>query len=111
MGLNGGGDLNNPYWQTWIWDSWNSSKTYDLVQRYMHRPAEALYHTTKDPFELSNLVDQPEHQVILDQLRSELDRWMKSQGDPGIDQDTHETHQAAKRGEHRYRPPSSTFNQ
>ncbi len=111
MGLNGGGDLNNPYWQTWIWDSWNSSKTYDLVQRYMHRPAEALYHTTKDPFELSNLVDQPEHQVILDQLRSELDRWMKSQGDPGVDQDTHETHQAAKRGEHRYRPPSSTFNQ
>ena len=49
MGVQGDGRLNNPYWQTWIWDSWESPRTYELVQRYMHRPAEAIYHTASDP--------------------------------------------------------------
>ena len=40
-----------------------------------------------------------------------LDEWLVEQGDPGIDQDTHETHQAAKRGDHRYRPPTHTAKQ
>lgn len=105
MGLRGDGDLNNPYWQTWIWDSWNSTKTYDLVQRYMQRPSEALYHTAKDPFELNNLVKQPEYQGLLSELRGELKNWLDQQGDPGLDQDTHESHQAAKQGNHRYRSP------
>jgi len=108
MGLRGAGELNNPYWQTWIWDSWNTPKTYDLVQRYMQRPAESLYHTASDPFELNDLISHPEHQAILEELRRELDEWLVEQGDPGVDQDTHETHQAAKRGNHRYRPPTQT---
>lgn len=111
MGLRGAGELNNPYWQTWIWDSWNTPKTYDLVQRYMQRPAESLYHTTSDPFELNDLISHPEHQAILQELRRELDEWLVEQGDPGIDQDTHETHQAAKRGDHRYRPPTHNAKQ
>lgn len=104
MGLRGDGELNNPYWQTWIWDSWNNTATYGLVQRFMQRPAEALYHTANDPFELNNVVDQPEYAMILDELRTELDSWLDRQGDPGVDQDTHESHQAAKQGQHRYRP-------
>ena len=78
-----------------------------LVQRYMNRPSEALYHTAEDPYELANLVDDESSAKILGELRDELDRWLVRQGDPGIEQDTPETHQAAKRGEHRFRPPVS----
>ncbi|MGI9474766.1 MAG: sulfatase family protein [Rubripirellula sp.] len=107
MGIQGDGRLNNPYWQTWVWDSWESPRTYDLVQRYMHRPAEALYHTASDPYELENLADVESTAAIKRTLSAELDRWLDSQGDPGVDQDTRESHQAAKRGEHRYRPSGS----
>lgn len=106
MGIKGDGLLNNPYWQTWIWDSWETPKTYDLVQRYMHRPAEAIYHTASDPYELENLADTESVKTVMRELSDELDRWLKSQGDPGVEQDTPETHQAAKRGQHRFRPPT-----
>lgn len=106
MGLRGSGALNNPYWQTWIWDSWNTPQTYDLVQRYMQRPPEALYHTKKDPYELENLIAEPQYEMILNELRQELDHWLKTQGDPGVEMDSHATHQAAKRGDHLFRPPT-----
>lgn len=106
MGVRGDGLLNNPYWQTWIWDSWETPRTYGLVQRYMNRPSEALYRTASDPYEMNNLIDADTSSGIANELRTELDRWLDSQGDPGIAQDTPESHQAAKRGKHRFRPPS-----
>ena len=105
MGIQGTGKLNNPYWQTWVWDSWQSPRTYELVQRYMHRPAEALYHTASDPYEMKNLASTESEAAIKAKLSNELDRWLALQGDPGVDQDTPQSHQAAKRGEHRYLPP------
>ena len=72
----------------------------------MHRPPEQLYHTSSDPYEMVNLIDSPSTATIKMELSAELDRWMKSQGDPGAEQDTPESHQAAKRGEHRFRPPT-----
>ena len=105
MGIQGTGKLNNPYWQTWVWDSWQSPRTYELVQRYMHRPAEALYHTASDPYEMKNLVSTESGAAIKTKLSKELDRWLALQGDPGVDQDTPQSHQAAKRGQHRYLPP------
>ena len=107
MGLQGDGLLNNPYWQTWVWDSWDSPRTYNLVQRYMHRPFEALYHTANDPYELQNLAETDTAAEAKAVLSAELDRWLASQGDPGIEQDTRESHQAAKRGQHRYRSPQT----
>ena len=106
MGVRGDGLLNNPYWQTWVWDSWESPETYTLVQRYMNRPAEALYHTASDPYELKNLIGTDSTKETLSALSRELDRWLVSQGDPGIEQDTPESHRAAKRGEHRFRAPT-----
>ena len=105
MGIQGNGRLNNPYWQSWIGES-NSPPIYDLVQRYMRRPAEALYRTASDPYELQNLAGQEGTEAIMTRLSDELDRWLISQGDPGVDQDTQATHRAAKQGKHRYRPPS-----
>jgi N-sulfoglucosamine sulfohydrolase len=106
MGREGNGELNNPYWATWIRDAWNDPNTYNLVKRYMHRPAEQLYNTAKDPYELKNLADDPVFSDIKTRLSTELDRWMKEQGDPGAPQDTHEAIQAARRGKHMYGPAS-----
>ena len=108
MGLQGRAALNNPYWATWIWDSHSNSRTYNLVKRYMRRPAEQLYRTADDPFEMTNLAGDKAQSAVLNRLSTELDRWMTSQGDPGIPQDTQESIQAARRGKHRFFPPTSS---
>ena len=102
MGIKGTGALNNPYWATWLRDSWNNPHTYKVVRRYMRRPAEQLFHTAEDPYEMSNLAGTPEFSEIQKKLSMELDRWMKRQGDPGAPQDTQRAHKAAKEGKHLY---------
>jgi uncharacterized sulfatase len=106
MGWSGEGQLNNPYWATWIREAWTNQHTYNLVKRYMSRPAEQLYQTTEDPYEMKNLADNPEMAAIRKLLSTELDRWMRSHGDPGAPQDTRQALEAARRGEHMYYPPS-----
>ncbi|QDT01847.1 Choline-sulfatase [Rubripirellula lacrimiformis] len=100
--------LSRKYWQTWVWDSTQSDEIYGLVQRYQKRPFETLYHTRTDPYEMQNLATSQSDatEAIRSELSQELDRWLESQGDPGIEQDTRETHRAAKQGNHRFRPPS-----
>lgn len=104
MGWSGRGELNNPYWATWVRDAWASRPTYNLVKRYMHRPPEQLYNTAKDPYEMNNLADDPAVSDIKNRLSTELDRWMKEQGDPGAPQDTNKAIEAARRGKHIYGP-------
>ncbi|TWU58227.1 sulfatase family protein [Rubripirellula reticaptiva] len=101
--------VSRTYWQTWVWDSAASDETYRLVERYQRRPAETLYHTASDPYEMQDLLatDSAGTAEIHDELSSELDRWLKSQADPGVEQDTRETHKAAKQGKHRFRAPLS----
>ena len=106
MGVQGDGKLNNPYWSTWVFHSWNRPAIYNLVKRYTRRPAEQLYHTSEDAFEMTNLADDPRHAAIKKRLRAKLEAWMKSQGDPGAPQDTDEAIQAARRGKHLYTPPA-----
>ncbi|MCA9271291.1 MAG: sulfatase [Planctomycetales bacterium] len=104
MGLIGGGGLNNPYWPTWVAAAESDPATYQLVKRYIRRPAEQLYHTASDPFELQNLADDPQHAAIKAELSAELDRWLASQGDPGKPQDTVEALEAARKGKHLFFP-------
>jgi len=102
MGWSGEGKLNNPYWATWVRDSWANSHTYNMVKRYMRRPAEQLYHTAKDPYEMINLANDPAASAIKRRLSAELDRWMQAQGDPGVPVDTPQAYKAARRGLHMY---------
>lgn len=48
-----------------------------------HRPAEELYDTQQDPYEIDNLADSAEHQEVLERLRSELDAWLERSDDQG----------------------------
>ena len=102
--LMGGGRLNNPYWATWVGSDPKHTNTYDLVKRYMRRPAEQFYHTAKDPYELTNLTDSGNRNEIRDRLRAELDRWMTEQHDPGAPVDTLEALQASRKGKHLHGP-------
>ncbi len=102
MGWNDEGRLNNPYWATWVRDSWNNPRTYRLVKRYMSRPAEQLFETSVDPYEMNNLADDPDHAEVKARLADELERWMDEQGDPGTALDTHEALRAARNGRHRF---------
>jgi len=106
MGWSGNGKLNSPYWATWVREAWANPHTYDLVKRYTRRPAEQLYRTAEDPYEMANLADDPAAAGVKARLSAELDRWMKEQGDPGAPQDTHEAIEAARRGAHIYGPSS-----
>ncbi|MCA9127995.1 MAG: sulfatase [Planctomycetales bacterium] len=107
MGIEGNGKLNNPYWATWVWDATTSSHSYELVHRYQHRPSEQLYRLSDDPYEMTNLASLPEYSAIKSRLANELGIWMASQGDPGIEQDTPESHRAAKQQRHRFFPPDA----
>lgn len=100
MGLLGGATIHNAYWSSWMATAFDHPRTYNLVKRYMHRPAEELYHTTADPAEMNNLAQDPAHEAMKATLAAELERWMTAQGDPGALMDTHKAHQAAKKGEH-----------
>jgi len=47
------------------------------------RPAEELYDLNKDPHELRNLADSPKYRQQLQQLRAQLDEWIKKTNDKG----------------------------
>ena len=47
------------------------------------RPEEELYDLQSDPYEVSNLAGDPEHQKTLEELRGILDKWVHQAGDQG----------------------------
>lgn len=49
-----------------------------------------------------NIANDPSLAQVKAKLSAELNRWMKSQHDPGIPQDTHKAIQAARQGKHIY---------
>ena len=53
------------------------------VRHYKNRPAEELYDVEQDPYELNNLADDPAYADVKEELRKELHRWMRQQGDEG----------------------------
>ena len=105
MGIQGTGELNNPYWSTWVFSAEQKPESYRLVKRYLKRPPEELYHTSADPYEMTNLVSETKSQEIKTKLSAELDRWLAQQGDPGIPLDTHDALESAKAGKFKYGPP------
>ena len=46
-----------------------------------HKPKEELFDCSVDPFELNNLADNPKYQEKLNELRAEMDKWLKAISD------------------------------
>lgn len=55
----------------------------ELVHDYQHRPAEELYDCQDDPWNRKNRINDTSLAAVRDELRSQLDAWMKQQGDAG----------------------------
>ena len=100
MGLKGNAVLNNPYWATWVRDSWEKPEIYKLVKRYQSRPEISFYNTVEDPYEMNDLAQNKHYDPKIQGMRKELKRWMEAEGDPGVMLDTKKAHQAAKSGKH-----------
>jgi N-sulfoglucosamine sulfohydrolase len=59
------------------------AKAQEWVDRYQHRPAEELYDCLEDPWNQRNLIDDSRLASVRDELRQQLEGWMKQQGDEG----------------------------
>lgn len=75
-----------------------SSSARKVVDRYQFRPAIEFYDVVNDPYEMRNVADQPEFADTIKKLRDQLEIWMKSQGDQGI-----QTEQVARQRQRRKR--------
>jgi uncharacterized sulfatase len=73
----------NDYWKSWTEKAKTDAQAAAVVARYRRRPAEELYDLRKDPFEQNNVADNPEQAGVIEQLRAQLDSWMRQQGDRG----------------------------
>jgi len=49
-----------------------------------HRPAEELYDTKADPYQIENLAENPAHQATLERMRHAVAAWMTRIGDQGL---------------------------
>lgn len=71
------------YWKSWEAAARTDPAAAAVVRRYRERPREELYDLSADPHELKNLAADPKHAERLAEFRTELDEWMKEQGDTG----------------------------
>ena len=87
----------NPYWGSWVFTATENPRHLHLVERFLHRPSEELYHTSEDRFEMKNLAADPAHAEIKARLAKELDRHLADQLDPGVPLDTPAASEAANK--------------
>lgn len=86
----------NPYWGSWVFSATENPRHLQLVERFIRRPGEQLYQTSKDRFEMKNLADDPARTAVKARLAAALDACLKDQLDPGVPLDTPEAFDAAQ---------------
>lgn len=86
----------NAYWGSWVFSATDTPKHLRLVERFISRPAEELYHTAQDRFEMTNLAADPAHAETKARLAAALDKSLKDQLDPGVPLDAPEAFEAAR---------------
>jgi len=80
--------------ETW-WERWKDAAELNeredfLVKRFYKRPPEELYSVKNDPDQFHNLAENHNLKSKKALLNRKLNKWMKSQKDPGIPVDTKE---------------------
>ncbi len=69
------------YWISWYEAARTNSAAAAIVHRYHARPAVELYDLRADPFEQTNLATVAAQAGRIQELRSQLEAWMRTQGD------------------------------
>jgi N-sulfoglucosamine sulfohydrolase len=71
--------------ESWQKDADNNPQLAARVKHLFSRPGEELYDLQADEFEQRNIANDPQYVEIKSRLQSELDAWMKQQGDKGME--------------------------
>ncbi|MBI3877166.1 MAG: sulfatase [Verrucomicrobia bacterium] len=66
---------------TWLAKAKTDAATARFIATLERHPAEELYDTESDPYELNNLAGQPEQRERLARLRAQLRDWLRQQTD------------------------------
>lgn len=74
-------------WNTWMKKADSDPQAKFLRDRIHSKPAVEFYDLQNDPNELNNLASKPEYKKLVDKYESELQKWMKKQGDAGASLD------------------------
>ena len=75
------------YWNSWLKVAETSPDAKKLTDRIVKRPAVEFYDLRKDPYELTNLADNPSYQKQVAAYTGKLKKWMNEQGDKGAEMD------------------------
>ena len=70
-------------WNSWVEKAKRDPKTAELVYRIQHHPVEELYDVNADPDEFNNIAFEETSRPILKKMRTDVQNWMKIQGDEG----------------------------
>lgn len=70
------------YWKSWFDKAQTDPAAMAIVKRYHERPALELYDLSADPSESRNLATDPAQSTRVQQMRAQLEAWMREQGDP-----------------------------
>ncbi|MDF1754801.1 MAG: sulfatase [Verrucomicrobiales bacterium] len=93
-----GGDKIN-FWESWVTKAQAGDNHAEaMTRKYSYRPAEELYDVVSDPHCLNNLIEAAELAEVKSELSAELDRWMESQGDKGLETEALALTRSAKNG-------------
>lgn len=76
-------DSHKEVWDTWVEKAKTDPAAARLVDLIEHHPAEELYDTQADPYELRNIARDPQAKPVLEKMQADLKRWMAAQQDPG----------------------------
>lgn len=90
----------NAYIPSWFWTSTDTERSYNLMERFIRRPAEELYDNEADPSQMQNIVlAEPK---VRKRMSKALDTWMAQQGDPGAEMDDFDSLKKARKQKHEY---------
>ena len=69
------------YWDSWDEAAKTDKRAADIIAKYYQRPAEEFYDLENDPDEQNNLINHPNYQTEIKELKLKLTEWMFMQGD------------------------------
>ena len=76
--------FNEPSAQSWE-EEFRAGRTNEIQSRaFKERPVEELYDTENDPWEITNLANDPKYADVLKRMRGALDDWRKDSKDVGV---------------------------
>lgn len=82
----------NGIYKHWLDAAKKNTEIADRVMFYQKRPEFELYNLELDSYELNNLAELPEYEIVKEKMFSVLKKWMEQQGDSGHETEMNALH-------------------